>query len=267
MKKLTLSLAIASLSAVPALASAQSYQAEGNFNYSNVDFDQAGASSKDVYEAEGIFYFDPVSTRGAPLAEAAFLDRASNAFADYRYDDQRPYQSTIRAGAEFYQENFYGRAEVNQVENSGGQESSNTGAVLTAGFMALDGLRFTAGYAFEDPEFAQEDVVSIGAKYVDRLHSDQAVSLTADVDFADDDVDTVVTDVRGDFFITDETSVGLGIAHTDNDIDDNTAVTLGGEHFFTPLVSGSIDYTFDESVDNNPQGEADTLRLGLTARF
>jgi hypothetical protein len=39
------------------------------------------------FGVDGTYYFNPVQTRNAPLAEAAFLNRASNVKANVNYAD------------------------------------------------------------------------------------------------------------------------------------------------------------------------------------
>jgi len=266
MKKTALAFAVTALAATPALVSAQDYQVEGNINYSNVDPDVSGADSTDFYTVSGTYHLMPVRTAGHPLAEAAFLERSSNLFASYNYEDETPYTDTIRVGSEIYMQDFYGAVEVHHVESYGGPDSSNTGAALTGGFVPMDGLLLTLGYSFDEPAAGQEDVLSIGGKFVQHLQAGQAFNLEGRYDIVDDDLDTTVLDLRGDYYLNNAASVGLGMTYSDNDVDDNTAITFGGRMFFTPLMSAALDYTLD-SAAAGPGVEADVLSVTLSARF
>ena len=93
MKKILLATAIAALS----ISAAQAYQVElnGNATYNHTDvsghrietyglgsLDQAFANSPGI---QGTYYLNPVNDRSGPLAEAAFIQRASNVSASYNY--------------------------------------------------------------------------------------------------------------------------------------------------------------------------------------
>ena len=53
---------------------ANAYQAEVGGSYNYLDPDNGSSVSK--FGVDGTYYFNPVQTRNAPLAEAAFLSRA-----------------------------------------------------------------------------------------------------------------------------------------------------------------------------------------------
>ncbi|MDX1588089.1 MAG: putative porin [Oleiphilaceae bacterium] len=272
MKKTALTLAIAAISATPAMVSAQDYQVEGLLNYQNLDFDRPGVVSRDRGAVEGRFHLLPVRTAGHPLAEAAYLERSDNLFLSYRHEDES-HEDKVRVGAEGYVQDFYGRVEVNHVEDFGGggsnAESSNTGAAVDIGWLPpqLQSLRLTVGGALDSPDHFQEDVLRFGGKWVQSMQAGTALSLEARYDIVDDDNDTTVLDVRGDYFLTNSISVGLGGQRVDNDADDNTAFTFGSEVFLTPLFSAAVDYTLDASFNNIPSVEADILSLTARARF
>ncbi|HCM30816.1 MAG TPA: putative porin, partial [Acinetobacter radioresistens] len=72
MKKLAIASAL--LSALAVTGTANAYQAEVGASASYVDPDNGDSGS--AFGVNGTYYFNPVQTRNAPLAEAAFLDRA-----------------------------------------------------------------------------------------------------------------------------------------------------------------------------------------------
>ena len=106
MKKLAIASAL--LSALAITGTANAYQAEIGASAGLIDPDNGSSSGS--FGVDGTYYFNPVQTRNAPLAEAAFLDRASNVNAKYQYDD---YDSAERhrygVGAEYFVPNsdFY----------------------------------------------------------------------------------------------------------------------------------------------------------------
>ena len=83
MKKLAIASAL--LSALAITGTAHAYQAEVGASAGLIDPDNGSSSGS--FGVDGTYYFNPVQTRNAPLAEAAFLDRASNVNAKYQYDE------------------------------------------------------------------------------------------------------------------------------------------------------------------------------------
>lgn len=83
MKKLAIASAL--LSALAVTGSAHAYQAEVGGSYTYTDWDQFDSTHS--FGVDGTYYFNPVQTRNAPLAEAAFLNRSSNVNAKVNYAD------------------------------------------------------------------------------------------------------------------------------------------------------------------------------------
>ena len=117
MKKLTLVTALLSSLAFVG-TTAHAYQTEVNGNYNYLDPDNGSGVS--TFGASGTYYFNPVQTRNAPLAEAAFLDRASNVSVGGVYGDNSGTKNTsIGIAGEYYVPNsdFYLGAGVAREEN------------------------------------------------------------------------------------------------------------------------------------------------------
>ena len=78
LKKLALATAL-----LAGLGTAHAYQTELNVGYENTDFENnLGGfeldSDGDLFFVNGKYYLNTVNTKNAPLAEAAFLNKASN---------------------------------------------------------------------------------------------------------------------------------------------------------------------------------------------
>lgn len=58
------------------------YQFEANASYENTDLDGLDADI-DTVTVSGKYYLNPVNTKNAPLAEAAFSNKASNVGVGY----------------------------------------------------------------------------------------------------------------------------------------------------------------------------------------
>src|SRR5690606_12487528 len=65
------------------LGTAHAYQAEINAGYENTDFD--GEADVDTLFINGKYYLNGVQVKNAPLAEAAFLAKASNIGLGYAH--------------------------------------------------------------------------------------------------------------------------------------------------------------------------------------
>ena len=114
MKKLAIASAL--LSALAVTGTANAYQAEVGASAGLIDPDNGSTSGS--FGVDGTYYFNPVQTRNAPLAEAAFLDRASNVNAHYNYDElsDTAENHDYGVGLEYYVPNsdFYVGATVGQ---------------------------------------------------------------------------------------------------------------------------------------------------------
>src|SRR5690625_7507275 len=62
-----------------AAAVASPYQIEGSASYYHLDRDSGGSDG--AFGVRGEYHFAPVQTRNHPLAEAAFLERSTNVYA------------------------------------------------------------------------------------------------------------------------------------------------------------------------------------------
>jgi hypothetical protein len=90
MKKLAIASAL--LSAIAVTGTAHAYQAEVGGSYTYTDPDHYDNTHS--FGVDGTYYFNPVQTRNAPLAEAAFLNRASNVKANVNYADNSGVKDT-----------------------------------------------------------------------------------------------------------------------------------------------------------------------------
>ena len=74
MKKLAIASAL--LAALAVTGTAHAYQAEVNAGYENTDIEDVG--DLDTLFINGKYYLNGVQVKNGPLAEAAFLEKASN---------------------------------------------------------------------------------------------------------------------------------------------------------------------------------------------
>lgn len=241
MKKQLVALGAAAVFGLSAPALAQDFQAEGGISYVGISPDVGPSDS--AIGVDFTLHFDPVRTQGHPLAEAAFLNRASNVFGAYATFDKADLDS-ILLGGEFYIQDFYLRGEFNRL--SGGGASSNDYG-LTVGFLPRDGLLLTLGY--DKADLADVDTITLGAKSVTKMVGDTALNLEGSLAFVDDGASTKVLALSGDYYFNPMFSAGARFAYTDNDFDSFTAVGVGARYFFTPTFSLEAEYITEDSVD------------------
>ncbi len=230
-------------------AQAQDYQMEGGLQYAHVDAD---GSTDSIYGADFTFHLKQVSTSGRPLAEAAFLGRSSNLGLSYATVDKADVDA-LNGSGEFYFGDFYGAVDVTQA--SIGSDDS-TDFAIRAGFLPMDGLLLTVGY--EDYDLADLTAISLGAKYVVLLNDGMALNLEGDVKQYDDQDDTIEYTLLADYYLNNALSFGVRFNDSDASGSDAT-VGVGAKYFFTPVISGEIEYA--------NQDKTDTIGVRVAMRF
>ena len=131
---------------------AHAYQAEINAGYENTDIDES--ENVDTFFINGKYYLNAVNIANKPLAEAAFLSKASNiglGYAKSSTDDDfiDLDLDTVGVSGEFYIPNsqFYVSAALNQVDFG---DEDNTGYAFEVGYLPMTGLLLAVGAAKEN---------------------------------------------------------------------------------------------------------------------
>lgn len=223
MKKTLLATALFAGLAITGTANA--YQTEVGGSYSYLDPDQGSGVSQ--FGVNGTYYFNPVQTRNSPLAEAAFLDRASNVGAAVNYGDNSGVKNSSYAiGGEYYVPNsdFYlgGAVGRNEIKINHARDTSKT-TVYNAevGYLPAPGL-----------------LVAVGAQGYDTKHGGDGVDPTLRAKY--------VTQV-GQHDINLE---ARGVFGSDN----NKQYYVGGDYYIDKTLSFGADYTKDKSIDQDQWG-------------
>jgi len=149
MKKLAIASAL--LSALAITGTAHAYQAEVGASAGYIDPDHGSSGSE--FGVNGTYYFSPVQTRNAPLAEAAFLDRASNVKAHAAFADRGDVDdNTYGAGVEYFVPNsdFYVSGDIsrNNLEEktpAGKVDHDTTYYAAEVGYLPAPGFLVAAG--------------------------------------------------------------------------------------------------------------------------
>ena len=258
MKKLAIASAL--LSALAITGTANAYQAEIGASAGLIDPDNGSSSGS--FGVDGTYYFNPVQTRNAPLAEAAFLDRASNVNAKYQYDELgNDERHQYGVGAEYFVPNsdFYlsGNVGRDDIKFDRGGDFDTTVYGAEVGYLPAPGLLIAAGLKGYDND--NEDGVdpTLRAKYVTTLSNGKDINLEAGAAFGDLDE----YNLAADYFI--DKTLSVGVDYYNNDLRESNEFGINARKFFTPQVSleGRVGFGEDSGVDNNSFGLAAKYRF------
>jgi len=266
MKKLAIASAL--LSAIAVTGTAHAYQAEVGGSYTYKDQDRFGDS--DRFSVDGKYYFNPVQTRNAPLAEAAFLDRASNVSAQYAHEEDDPTKNDqYGAGIEYFVPNsdFYLSGNIGREEIKPNSKYLDNKVKVNhysgeVGYLPVPGLLVAAGAKTVDVKDGdRETSPTLRAKYVTKLGQND-VNLEAYSAFGDNKE----VKLKGDYFIDKTLSVGVDYQKLDYD---NTPINsnewgISAKKFFNQQVSleGRVGFGNDKSYVDN-----DYTSFGLRAAY
>lgn len=258
MKKLVIASAL--LSALAISGTANAYQAEVGASAGLIDPDNGSSSGS--FGVDGKYYFNPVQTRNAPLAEAAFLDRASNVGAKYQYDevgDDERHQYGVSAEYFVPNSDFYVSGNVGRDDRkyAGGVDFDETVYGAEVGYLPAPGLLIAAGIRGYDNDYDDGVDPTLRAKYVTTLSNGKDINLEAGAAFGDLDE----YNLAADYFIDKTLSVGVDYYSKDNGPSDTNEFGVSARKFFTPQVSLEGRVGFGE-VGNN-----DYNKFGVAAKY
>lgn len=257
---------------VATFGTANAYQAEINAAYENTDIDNS--DGVDTFAIGGKYYLNGVQYKNGPLAEAAFLGKASNiglAYANASTDDDG-YEleiDSIGINGEFFIPNtqFYvagslNRSEITVETDLGKYSDDNTGYAIEAGYLPINGLLLAAGIAKENvaahqvgkngfintystaSAVADDTAVTLRAKYVTQI-GNHYTNFEASSAFGDE----TAYGVAADLYIDPTLSVGLAI--NDATLDDfDTVFSVRAQKFFTPAIAVGLNYTTTDGADS-----------------
>ncbi|BFM34156.1 porin Omp33-36 [Acinetobacter towneri] len=292
MKKLGLATAL-----LLAMTGAQAYQFEVQGQSEYID---NTVNDQDFYGAlQGTYYFKNVDATKGPLAEAAFLNQASNFSLAYNYgEDKLPGNRDVvhvyGAKAEAYVPTklvpAYASASYSHTitDNKTGEPNDNgdryaleLGAVVAPNFLVAVGYTSVADQysldAFnilsngvakaaleslsigEDPNYDQ-DAITARTKYVGAIDgTNMAVGFEAGLVYGED----TMYNLKTDLYLTPALSVGASYVETSADVAIDSAWGANVNYFITPAVAVGASY-----VNANAVGEAvDTQTVGVNAKF
>lgn len=258
--------------------SADDYQSEISAVYFNSDSDHTDSSG---YGIGGRYFFNPVNTSQGPLAEAAFLQRASSVAlnytrseSDHAYSDLDGFTSqgsgeddNYSLRADFYVPNsiFYAGLTVSHGEYSYrervqhnaefpsetfNQQGSETDIGAVLGITPIDGLRISSAF-HEDYDISED--WNLSARWVTDTMG-PTIALIGDYGYAGG-LDVVNLGV--DYYI--DRSFSIGLTHSDAlELDNSASTSVRARKFFTDNFSVQAEYVDDHYGSYN---------LGAAMRF
>ena len=268
LKKIALTTAL-----IASFGTAHAYQAEINANYENTSFD-GDSEDLDTFGISGKYYLNGVITKNSPLAEAAFLSKASNiglGYANSSIDEDGADLEidTVGLNGEFFIPNsqFYvsgslNRAEVTVESEFGKASDDNVGYALEAGYLPVDGLLIAAGVAKEnlDPMYVSKNGFIDTFSNISAVADDTAVALRAKYVTQ---IGNHFTNFEGATYFGDETAyrlgadlyidptLSVGVSFMDTTFDDfDTVWAVRAQKFFTPTIAVGLNYTTTEDADS-----------------
>lgn len=251
---------------------ANAYQAESTIAYEHIDMDDGKGNGVVI---TGKYYFSPIQTRNAPLAEAAFLNKASNIGGGFAYnkleDDEDllelQFNSLGVTGEVFIPDTqFYVSGALYRTNTKitvpllGSDSKAHNGYALEAGFLPINGLLFAAGIAdlsktlnpvqlsqygfvsnfMNSTTVSGEDddkAVTLRAKYVTQLGG-YYTNFEAQSYFGDE----TTYRLAADLYLDPTLSVGVSIADSTAD-DSDSIFNIRAQKFFTPEFALGVGYT------------------------
>lgn len=261
-------------------AQAQDYQWEVLFNSESLETDITKLEI-DSTTFFANYYFDRVSTTKGPLAEAAFLSRASSVgFGIIDVEISDPTFSVEGDGFIFegiyYLPNadYFVGFETLRLDIDNASPGEIEDDTLTAGFYLNDRsavvLYISSGSAFGDDSsgiaLAYKTLLKSGGKDI-NIEAGIA-SEESEPAFAPSQTNTIVS-VSGDYYINNQLSIGAGFSSNGGDDTSLEGTTISFEvlYFFTPAVAFDLEVG-EFSTDDSLAGEDDsTVSFTLIGRF
>ena len=236
----------------------------------DIDVGQYSADH-DLFGLGGAYYFNKVDTSKGPLAEAAFLDRASNiglilATGEVDGDNEDFDVDSYAAGSRivigeggWLVDLGAGRDEIeNQDEDT---------FSIGGGKYVLENTAVVLGYTNVDSDIdGESDEYDLGVEHL-WLFDQGALKLDGNIGRIDldegDDVDVWGLDTT--YYVTDRLGFGAGYGQEDSDDTDLESWSLFAQWFVTEKVALALGYTNEQ--ENDIDYEADAIMFTADVRF
>jgi hypothetical protein len=264
----------------------ESYQTEVTGGYTWLESDTNPDIELTEAVIEGTYNFQPVSLKGHPWNEAAFLEHSMQAMVRLSYfdfevgsasSDGLLYGGGYRYAAKDSPVAADVRFQTGTLDGSG-IDVDVTFLDASVGYWvkpnAIVGLAFALDELDPDGTFKiEETTVAAFGKIVHKLDDQRAVNAEArlgwtSVDTGTTDDDNFVLTLEGDYYFTPQYSAGamLDVSVGDAESDEGTTLGVRGSAWFTPQVGVQVEYS--RFWANDSQGaDEDAVGLFLSVRF
>ncbi|MBU3846397.1 MAG: porin Omp33-36 [Candidatus Acinetobacter avistercoris] len=289
MKKLSLATSL-----LLAMTGAQAYQFEVQGQSEFID--NTVNEQNFTGAVQGTYYFKNVDATKGPLAEAAFVNQASNVSLAYNYGEYDEagldiVSHTYGAKAEAYVPTsivpVYASASYShtindskndlKTDDQGDRYALELGAVIVPNFLVAVGYTSVADQASYDAFNILSNGVAVAALEADTI-SDKKDAITARTKYvgAIDGTNMSIAFESGivygrdtaynfktDLYLTPALNVGVSYAKTSADVTNDNAWGANVNYFITPAVAVGASY-----VNANAEGsDRDTQTVGVNAKF
>lgn len=298
MKKLGLATAL-----LLAMTGAQAYQVEVQGQSEYID---TTTNDKDFTGGvQGTYYFKNVDASKGPLAEAAFLNQASNVSAAYNYGELGTDGISVTAhnfGAKgevfvptkvvpVYASASYSHTILDAknnasafLEDSGDRYALEVGALPTTNFLVAVGYTSAANQAAIDAfnvmgngvaksvaEAAtigeDQDAITARTKYVGAIDdTNMAIGFESGIIYGD----ATAFQFKTDLYLNPKLSVGASFAQSSFEGTPDTAWGANVNYFITPAVAVGASYVnanYEAAKATNTSFAGDTQTVGVNAKF
>ena len=296
MKKLGLATAL-----LLAMTGAQAYQFEVQGQAEHIN---TTTNDKDfIGGVQGTYYLKNVDSTKGPLAEAAFLNQASNVSVAYNYGE------VGTDGTDVIAHNFGAKAEAyvptkvvpvyasasyshtildsknaNNTDDNGDRYALEVGALPTQNFLVAVGYTSVADQAAVDAfnvmgngvaksvaEAAtigqDQDAITARAKYVGAIDdTNMAIGFESGIIYGDD----TAYQLKTDLFVTPKLSVGASYAESSFAGTPDSAWGANVNYFITPAVAVGASYVnanYEAAKATETSFAGDTQTVGVNAKF
>lgn len=267
-RKIILASILATLSSAVVQAQDFQFEANGALGFVNED-DGFDDIDSDLLGLSGTVYFEKVSTKGGPLAEAGFIQQVSNATAtllSQNYDDGIP--------------DLDGRFLEGRIIGASGLFLNLQAFQSEQGNNDVDGFGFGVGYYLTDLSTVEANLLSasdddndintysVAYRQLMMQQSPYTLAFDANADFrASDDIDDDAVGFGAGLTLYPSDALGLsvGFEHTDADLYTENELTLAANYFVQPNLHIGVEYSTGSKDAENSNAELDTDLLAFNA--
>lgn len=279
------------LSVFASAATASEHNVEIDVIYSNFSTDYEYRSQDLDSDTTGVgvagtFYLDPVNAESGPLAEAAFITRASavavaitkskteySGFSDDEDEELTTLDAALRIGVG---KNFVLTPSIGNWTFSQDNDDTEVRRLgLDVGLFAADNQEIYVGLAKDDVEDSDTSLQHLRFGYhgLINLSDTQFLDLkvgydSIDIDYGNSDESASEISLAATYYPTRNFGIGLTHSSYSDDDSDSTDLELNAEYFFSDTISGSLSFiSGEDDHDSGLTQKSKGFNAGASFRF